>query len=224
MRYVTASDPSRGPAGPGPGKLAMSTDPIPLADRVRRGDATALAAFIEERRPALAAFVDRRLGAGLRGKMEPADVLQELAVKALRELPGTDLTGRDPFGWLCQLAEQCIVDGHRHFAAGKRAAGREVRGSAPVGDGTQDLIALLSASMTSPTQAVVRHERQGRLDAALDGFPPDHREALRLRYGEGLPTKEVARRLGKSDVATRVLLARLVQKLQELLGPGEGPR
>ena len=27
---------------------------------------------------------------------------------------------KDPFSWLCHLAEQCIVDGHRHFAAGKR--------------------------------------------------------------------------------------------------------
>ena len=199
----------------------MTDDPLPLTARVRQGDRTALAAYVEDRRPALVAFIERRLGSGLRGKMEPQDVLQELAVKALRELPGTDLTDRDPFGWLCQLAEQCIVDGHRHFAAGKRDSKREVAGSAPVGDGTQDLIALLSASLTSPTQAVVKHERQGRLETALEAFSAEQREALRLRYGVGLPTKEVAQRIGKSDVATRVMLARLVQKLQELLGPGE---
>src|SRR5215213_2937328 len=148
----------------------MTDDPLPLTARVRQGDRTALAAYVEDRRPALVAFIERRLGSGLRGKMEPQDVLQELAVKALRELPGTDLTDRDPFGWLCQLAEQCIVDGHRHFAAGKRDSKREVAGSAPVGDGTQDLIALLSASLTSPTQAVVKHERQGRLETALEAF------------------------------------------------------
>jgi RNA polymerase sigma-70 factor (ECF subfamily) len=196
----------------------MSDAPNPLTARVRAGDPTALAAFVEERRPALLAFVERRLGSGLRGKLEPQDVLQELAVKALRELPATDLKDRDPFGWLCHLAEQCIVDGHRHFAAGKRDARREIAGSAPLGDGTQDLIALLSASLTSPTKAVVRNERQGQLEAALESFSAEHREALRLRYGDGLPTKEVAKRIGKSDVATRVLLTRLVQKLQELLG------
>jgi DNA-directed RNA polymerase specialized sigma24 family protein len=38
-----------------------------------------------------------------------------------------------------------------------------------------------------------------------------------LRYGEGLATKDVATRLGKTDVATRVLLSRLVQQLQERL-------
>ncbi len=196
--------------------------PDPLADRVRRHDPAALAAFLEQRRHALHAFVEHRLGAALRGKLEPQDVLQELAVKALKELPNTDLGTRDPFGWLCHLAEQCIVDGHRHFSAGKRASGREIPGNMPAGEGSQDLIALLAASMTTPTQAVVRNERQRRLQEVLASFPQEQREALRLRYGEGLPTKEVAARLGKTDVATRVLLTRLVQKLHDLLEPGEG--
>jgi RNA polymerase sigma-70 factor, ECF subfamily len=192
--------------------------PEPLADRVRRRDATALAAFLEERRPALLSFIERRLGSALRGKLEPQDVLQELAVKSLRELPNADLTTRDPFGWLCHLAEQCIVDDHRHFAAGKRASGREVPGNIRIGDGSQDLVALLAASLTSPSMAVVRDERQRRVVDVIATLPDEHREALRLRYGEGLPTKDVASRLGKSDVATRVLLSRLVQQLQERLG------
>jgi len=80
----------------------------PLADRVRAGDAAALAAFLEDRRPALLAFVERRLGAALRGKLEPQDVLQELAIKALHDLPRADLSARDPFSWLCHLAEQLL--------------------------------------------------------------------------------------------------------------------
>jgi len=193
----------------------------PLADDVRRGDAKALAAFLESRKPALLSFIERRLGAALRGKLEPTDLFQELAVKSLRELPQTNLEGKDPFGWLCHLAEQCIVDGHRHFAAGKRECGREIPGNMPVGEGSQDLAALLAASLTTPTQAVVRNERERRLAEAMATLPEEHREALRLRYVEGLPTKDVAARLGKSDVAIRVLLTRLIQKLQELLGPGE---
>ena len=195
--------------------------PDPVAEGVRRHDPAALAAYLEQRRPAFFAFVERRLGAALRGKVEPQDILQELAVKALRELPDIDLGDRDPFNWLCHLAEQCIVDGHRHFAAGKRAAGREVAGNVPAGEGSQDLVALLAASLTSPTQAVVRDERTQRLHDALAALPDEQREALRLRYGDGLPTKEVARRLNKTDVATRVLLTRLIHRLQELLGPGE---
>ena len=192
-----------------------------LADRVKAGDSSAVAAYLEERRPALRAFVERRLGPTLRGKLEPDDVLQELAVKALHDLQRKPQI-TDPFNWLCHLAEQCIVDGHRRFAADKRDAGREVPGNVRVGEASQDLVALLAASLTTPSAAVVRDERQRRLQEALVALPEEHREALRLRYAEGLSTKEVAGRLQKTDVATRVLLSRLVQKLQELLGPGEG--
>ena len=143
------------------------------------------------------------------------------AVKALRELPKTDFTTLEPFGWLCHLAEQCIVDGHRHFSAGKRASSREMSGNIPVGEGSQDLVALLAASMTTPTQAVVRNEREQRLLDALATFPDEHREVLRLRYVDGLATKDIAARVHKSDVAIRVLLSRLIHRLQELLEPGE---
>jgi len=192
-----------------------------LEMRLRARDLSALGEYLELHHHALLAFVERRLGAALRGKIEPQDVLQELAVKALRELPKTDLTTFDPFGWLCHLAEQCIVDDHRHFTAGKRAADRETSGNVPVGEDGQDLVALLTASMTTPTQAVVRSERERRLNEALATFPDDHREMLRLRYGEGLSTKDIAEKMNKTDVAVRVLLSRLIHRLQEMLEPGE---
>ena len=183
-------------------------------------DAAAHAAFLAERRPALLAFIETRLGPALRAKLDPQDVAQEVAVKALREFARLDPPPRDPFAWLCHLAEQCVIDGHRHFTAGKRAAGREVPGNVPAGDASQEFLALLAGSITTPSQAVVRNERQRRLQEAVGALPEEHREALRLRYVEGLATKEVARRLGKTDVATRVLLTRLVHRLQDLLDPG----
>jgi RNA polymerase sigma-70 factor (ECF subfamily) len=198
----------------------MNDAQAPSADTLRT-DPAAFAAFLEQRRPALVAFIDGRLGGVLRGKVDPQDIAQEVAIKALHELPRTDLGGRDPFGWLCHLAEQCVIDAHRHFAASKRAAGREQPGNVPAGEGSQDFVALLAASITSPTQAAVRDERQDRLRAAIDTLTDEQREALRLRYVEGLSTRDVADRLNKTDVATRVLLTRLVHRLQELLGAGE---
>jgi RNA polymerase sigma-70 factor (ECF subfamily) len=202
------------------GNSAMSDTYNPSFETLRN-DPAAFAAFLEQRRPALVAYIEGRLGSTLRGKVEPQDIYQEVAIKALRELPKNDFCDRDPFGWLCHLAEQCVIDAHRHFAASKRAAGREQAGNVSAGEGSQDLIALLAASMTTPTQAAVRDEREERLRAAVAKLPEDQREALRLRYIEGLATKDVAARLHKTDVATRVLLTRLVHHLQELLEPGE---
>ena len=59
--------------------------------------------------------------------------------------------------------------------------------------------------------------RQSALLVALEALPEDQREALRLRYLIGLPSKEVARKLGKGNGATRVLISRALRRLQELL-------
>ena len=45
----------------------------------------------------------------------------------------------------------------------------------------------------------------------------EQREILRLRFVEGLPTKDIADRIGKSDGAIRVTLTRTVAHLQEIL-------
>lgn len=192
-----------------------------LLERLRQGDEDALAGFIECRRRQLLAFIERGMGAALRGKVEPQDVLQEVSVHALRGLPGADLSDRDPFGWLCHLAEQRIVDAHRrYFGAQKRAGHREVplHGAAG-GQASRELIDLLVASISTPSQVLSRDQRHARLEEALASLPADSRQALRLRYFEGLPSKEIARRLGKSDGAVRVLLTRALRRLEQLLGP-----
>jgi RNA polymerase sigma-70 factor (ECF subfamily) len=194
-----------------------------LIDRLRRRDVAALADFLQQQRLKLLAYIERNLGPAVRAKVEPDDVLQEVSVCAVKALPEADLSSRDPFGWLCQLAEQRIIDAGRKFSAQKRAAGREVPLDAPAG-GTDEggLIDLLIASLTTPSEAFSREQKQARLLAALAQLPEDGREALRLRYAEGLPSKEIAARLGKSDGAVRVLLTRSLARLQQLLGADGG--
>jgi RNA polymerase sigma-70 factor, ECF subfamily len=193
-------------------------DPL-LLQRLQAGDAQALAELIETHRRQLLSYIDHQLGAALRHKVEPEDVLQETTIKALRYLPETDLTQRDPFGWLCQLAEQRIIDAHRKFIGSqKRSAEREVPLQAPAGrDGQGGWLDMLAASLTSPSQAFSRDARAIRLQEALNQLPEEHRTALRLRYVDGLPTKEIAQRLGKTDGALRVLLTRTLARLQQIL-------
>lgn len=192
-----------------------------LVERIRRGDAEALAAFLSARRPMLLAFIERRLGLSLRRKVEPEDVFQEVSAEAVRSLVSVDLAGREPFSWLCQIAERRIVDAHRRFfGAAKRAAGREVSLDKPSAAESQaGMIDILAASMTTASQVFSRNVRHGRLAEALEELPEDQREALRLRYVEGLPSKEIAERLGKTDGAIRVMLTRSLARLQTMLGP-----
>lgn len=204
----------------------MDTSEEAIITRLRSGDSAALAEFIELRRPQLSAFIERQLGTALRRKVEPDDVFQETSAEAVRSLAGAAITERDPFGWLCQIAERKIIDLHRRFFdAQKRDAGREVPLAAPSGAESQQagLINMLVASMTTPSQAFSRNAREARLFEALQALPDDQREALRLRYIENMPSKQIAERLGKTDAAVRVMLTRSLKKLQDLLGEEDAP-
>lgn len=187
-------------------------------------DRETLAVFIEERRAPLLAYIERQLGAALRRKIEPEDILQEVAADALRSVPGCSPASDELFGWLCQVAERRIIDAHRrYFGARKRDASKEVP-LAPAGQESRaGLIDWLIASMTTPSQAYSRNQREQKLHAALETLPPEHRELLRLRYVERMQTKDIARQLGKTDGAIRVTLTRLLRRLQQMLGPDEAP-
>lgn len=178
-----------------------------------------LAAYIESRRPQLLGYIQNNLGPALRRKLEPDDILQEVVVSAIGSPAQFEVAGRDPFKLLCQIAEQRIIDAHRHHVgAQKRSAEREVSIERPAGgDQAFGFIDLLVASLTSPSQAFSRDQREFRLQVAIASLPEEQREALRLRYIDGLSTRDVAERLGKTDGAIRVLLSRTLTRLQEAL-------
>ncbi len=178
-----------------------------------------LAAFMESHRRQLLAYVDRNIGPALRSRLEPDDIVQEVIISALASSEQFNVEGRDPFRLLCQLAEQRIIDAHRHHVgAKKRSSSREVSMDAPAGgsDGF-GFVVLLVASITSPSQAFSKVQKEFRLQQAIAELSEEQKEILRLRFVEGLPTKDIAERLGKSDGAIRVMLTRTVAQLQEVL-------
>jgi RNA polymerase sigma-70 factor (ECF subfamily) len=189
------------------------------AARIRHKDTQALVEFIELRRHQLLAFIERNLSTSLGRKLEAADILQDVSLSAVTSLGTFDLGDRDPFSWLCQLAEHRIIDAHRKLvAAQKRSADREIQAPAHPADTQRGgFIDLIVASMTTPSGALSRGQRELRLQEVLKNLPEESQKALRLRYVEGLPSKEIASQLGRTDGAVRVLLTRSLSKLQELL-------
>jgi DNA-directed RNA polymerase specialized sigma24 family protein len=56
-----------------------------------------------------------------------------------------------------------------------------------------------------------------RFFESLKSLPTEQREALLMRYVQGLPCREIAQLLGKTDEATRLLLTRALNKLTSLV-------
>ena len=195
----------------------MSNHDTELLERIRSGDGDAMAQFVEANRGPLIGFIHSRVGGQLKKKVEADDILQEASMEAVKSVGKVDLDQRDPLNWLFQICERKIIDAHRRFfTSQKRDASREA--SLPEGSQAAGGIAnLLVASMTTPSEAFSRDQRQLRMLAALDTLPEEQREALRLRYLVGLPSKEIAEKMGKTDGAMRVMLSRSLAKLQALL-------
>lgn len=183
------------------------------------GSTDELSGFIQQHRAQLLAFVERSLGPALRAKVEAEDILQDVGVSAVASPEQFQVAGRDWFKLLCQLAEQRIIDAHRHHVgAQKRTANRERALSDHAAGASQNFADLLIASITSPSAAFSRNQKEFRLQQALAELPEEQRLVLRLRFVDGLATKEIAEQIGKSDGAVRVMLSRTIGQLQQHLG------
>jgi RNA polymerase sigma-70 factor (ECF subfamily) len=198
----------------------MLTDSeLALVVRIRRRDAVALADYLQRHRAQLIAVVRSRMSIQLLAKVDAEDIVHEVSVQAVEGLAQVDLEDGDPWPWLLQIAEHRIIDARRRYAAQKRDVMREVGlFSGGTSDGGEaGLVRVLVASITSPSKAFSRMQRERQMMDAFAHLPPLQQQVLTLRFIEGLPSKEIAQRIAKSDGATRVMISRALRRLQHAL-------
>ena len=71
-------------------------------------------------------------------------------------------------------------------------------------------------SAVHDTEDVVEgREELAEILAGVAGLPDDRRDALIMRFALGMDNREIARALGRSDGATKVLIHRAIKQLQE---------
>ncbi|MGI9473297.1 MAG: RNA polymerase sigma factor [Rubripirellula sp.] len=197
-----------------------SPDGAQLIQRIRDRDPEALAIFIDANRGQLAGFVRSITGEHLLAVVELDDLLQEISATACTGLASAPLDQYEPMQWLQQIARRRVVDAHRfHFDAKRRDVGRQksIHGAGNADASMMGLEQMLSISMTSASAAMSRDLRMIRVQEAISGLSDEQKDAIRMRYAEGMPTKEIAAKIGKSDAATRVLLSRSMRQLEKQL-------
>ena len=176
-----------------------------LLRRAQEGSPEAANALYERCAGRVLAYVRLRLGRELRSRLESRDILQATLVKSLERLP--QLRGEDArslMGWLAKIADNEIRDRADYYGRQRRDAARET----PIEDD-----APVPALTRSALSRLILDERSQQLEAALDALSPEHREVILLRKFQELPFAEVGRRMGKSEDASRMLLARAMTTL-----------
>jgi RNA polymerase sigma-70 factor, ECF subfamily len=196
----------------------MSTDQ--LTQRIQSGDVDALAQLIEDHKAELLGFIQHISQDRLLKVVPPEDLLQEVSSSAITALPRVANAELEPLSWLKQLARRRVIDAYRfHFQAERRAQSRQR--SAPSDDSRMGWEQLIVASITSPSEAVSRNMRLSKMQVAIADLGPEAELAIKLRYVDGLSTRQIAEKIGKSDVAVRVMLSRSIKRLQETLGANQ---
>lgn len=199
-----------------------STDADDWAEKMRRGDRSALAELCHAQRDRLSAILRERLNRRLGGRMDVDDVLQEIYLQAeTRLMHFTGQTNEEAIGWLILVAKQTVVDIHRrHFAAQVRDLRRELHTADVAHSASQPSAWLFgSAGLTSPSQIVARDERQRWLHGVLDQLPENDREIILLRHFVECSNAEAAEILGLTAQAASIRYIRAISRLRDQCGP-----
>jgi len=131
------------------------------------------------------------------------------------------------------LPEQTFLQAYRHFARAQREShgrplrpwliriahnlaanyyrDRSRRPQTPIDDTD-----VLTAPHTTEALVEGRDELQ-RILEGVNELPEDRREALIMRFALGMDNREIARAMGRTDGATKVLLHRATRQLEQIV-------
>jgi RNA polymerase sigma-70 factor (ECF subfamily) len=189
------------PAGPAPLEGRTDDELMALA---ATGHRPAFQALAGRHLPSLTSFCVKLLGQGPAGEEVTQDVLLELWTHRAAYRP----EGRFKVFLLGMARSRCL---NRLRADGRR--GRWLRPAGPEPEAGR-------AGPDAPDQldALLARERGRRVRAALATLPPKLREALLLRFDQGLPYGDIAALTGRNEATVRSRVFHGLKRLRQLVG------
>jgi len=207
--------------------MSLDASPSELIRRCRAGEERARALLFGRYHPYLRVLARAQLGRHLRAKCDPSDLVQQTLLEAHRDFASFQGNGEaELLAWLRRILAHNLFNEARRFAARQRDANREVsleQVQAGVEHSSVALGRCLAADTPTPSQEASKREAAVRLADALARLPDDYQTVLLLRVFEGLAAEEVARRMGRTAGAVRMLQMRALAALrEELAGESQG--
>jgi RNA polymerase sigma-70 factor (ECF subfamily) len=189
-----------------------------LLARARTMDPRELDALFAQCRNYLGIVARAQVEGWLRAKVDASDLVQQTMLEAYRDFHKfRGQTEAEWLAWLRQILTHNAANFIRHYrGTAKRQAQREVPLAAP-SDQSAAPRNDPADSAESPSQQLMRKEREWQVADALALLTPDHREVILLRNLQRLSFDEVAQRMERSRPAVQMLWMRAIQKLQQLM-------
>ncbi|MGE0143626.1 MAG: RNA polymerase sigma factor [Planctomycetota bacterium] len=187
--------------------------------RAAASDKAAMERLLVENLPRLLTWLRLRMGAALRAREAPEDLVQSVAREAIGELSQLEWRGEAAFRhWLFVRAQNKLNDKIKFHRAQKRDPTKEV-------EFTESHAALWSgyAALCTPSRDLAQAEAMARIEQAFDSLPADYQEAIALHRLCGLDYAQIAERMERSEGAVRNLVYRGLSRLALELGFDRSP-
>jgi RNA polymerase sigma-70 factor (ECF subfamily) len=156
----------------------------------------------------------------LRGKLDPADVVQQALLRAYAAWPELKNPDRPVLlAWLRRILARTLADVVKHYDRDRRAVDLERSLEADLDRSASGLMGYLAADQTSPSQAAERNEELLRLADALAALPEPQREVVVLKHLRGWRFAQIAAHLDRTVPAVASLHRRGLEELRRRLTP-----
>jgi len=202
--------------------MSESLSMIDLLERARRREPGELDRLFAQCRNYLHLVARAHVEKRLQAKVDASDLVQQTMLEAYRDF--ANFRGASEAEWLAWL--RCILTNKaanfiRHYqGTAKRQAKRELSLQA---DGSASWAPREPADNgESPSQQLLRKERELMLADAIAQLPPDYQEVICLRNLQKLPFNEVAERMGRSRPAVQMLWMRALTHLRQIMAVTAG--
>lgn len=198
----------------------MNSETARLLQDASNGGAVAIDSLLTRYLPELQAFVRLRAGSRLLRKEHSEDLVQSVCREVLQDAGVFEYRGERSFKkWLYLTAQHKLYDRARFYGAEKRDERREQPMATDPGYYSG------YAAFLSPSRVVIEAEEVQRLECIFDELPEQYAEVITLAKIVGLGHEEIAKEMGKTITASRMLLHRALARLAVLLAErGEGTR
>ena len=132
------------------------------------------------------------------------DLTEQTFLQAYRhfERAQAESDGRPLRPWLIRIAHNLAANLYRD---------RSRKPQTPIDDTT------VLRTMHTTEDLVEGRDELARILEGVKELPDDRREALIMRFALGMDNREIARAMGKTDGATKVLLHRAIKQLEEIV-------
>lgn len=201
----------------------MERNVADLLLQAKKGERQAIGQLLEHFRSYLKLIASHEIGSKLGAKLDASDVVQDTFLDAHRYFENFQGESVTQFtAWLRSVLAGVMANYLRRYLGTKaRDIRLEKQLAADLDNSAAMLSELLVASISSPSQNIMRDEQTVQLAKAMSNLSADYQSVLTLRHIEGLTFPQIATRLNRTVDSVEKLWLRAVVQLRKSFSPQE---